>query len=132
MLETALLSDELGKKLTRRIDNDILTKQRRKESEKDIFDKKKVMEDVLDRTSIMALSKLINSGTISYVNGIVGSGKESKLYWAVDPSGNNDCHSKSYRKVRYYTVFKIHSSAYAYNQNQYSYYDMRTRSFLRN
>ncbi|MGQ0795409.1 MAG: serine protein kinase RIO, partial [Nitrosopumilaceae archaeon] len=89
MLETALLSDELGKKLTIRIDNEILIKQRRKESEKDIFDKKKVMEDVLDRTSIMALSKLINSGTISYVNGIVGSGKESKLYWAVDPCGNN-------------------------------------------
>src|SRR5207245_10028859 len=37
----------------------------------------------------MTISKLINSGTISYVNGVVGSGKESKMYWAVDPDGNN-------------------------------------------
>ncbi|HSF28308.1 MAG TPA: RIO1 family regulatory kinase/ATPase [Nitrosopumilaceae archaeon] len=89
MLEVALLSDELGKKLARRIDNDLLTKQRRGLSERDVFDKKKVMDDVLDKTAIMTLSKLINSGTISYVNGIIGSGKESKLYWAVDPAGNN-------------------------------------------
>src|SRR5437667_241797 len=89
MLEVALSSDELGKKLAKRIDNDLLTKQRRGVSQKDVFDKKKVMDDVLDKTSIMTLSKLINSGTISYVNGVVGSGKESKMYWAVDPDGNN-------------------------------------------
>jgi len=87
MLEVALSSDELGKKLARRIDNDLLTKQRRGVSQKDVFDKKKVMDDVLDKTSIMTLSKLINSGTISYVNGVVGSGKESKMYWAVDNNG---------------------------------------------
>lgn len=51
--------------------------------------KKKVMDDVLDKTSIMALSKLINSGTISYVNGVVGSGKEAKMYWAVDHDGKD-------------------------------------------
>jgi len=89
MLEVALLSDELGKKLARRIDNDLLTKQRRGASEKDVFDKKKVMDDVLDKTTIMTLSKLINSGTLSYVNGVVGSGKESKMYWAVDPDGKD-------------------------------------------
>ena len=89
MLEVALLSDELGKKLARRIDNEILTKARRGVSEKDVFDKKKVMGDVLDKTTIMTLSKLINSGTISYVNGVVGSGKESKIYWAVNHDGKD-------------------------------------------
>ncbi|HJU14773.1 MAG TPA: serine protein kinase RIO [Candidatus Nitrosotalea sp.] len=47
------------------------------------------MDDVLDKTSIMTLSKLINSHTISYVNGVVGSGKEAKMYWAVDDNGND-------------------------------------------
>ena len=89
MSELKASADELGKKLTRRIDNQLLKNERRGASARDIFDKRKVMEDVLDKTSIMALSKLINSGTISYVNGIVGSGKESKLYWAVDTKGND-------------------------------------------
>ena len=59
------MSDELGKKLARRIDHDLLTKERRGVSEKGVFDKRKVMDDVLDKTTIMILSKLINSGIIS-------------------------------------------------------------------
>ena len=83
------MSDEIGKKLTKRIDRELLTKERRGISEKGVFDKRKVMDDVLDKTTIMILSKLINSGIISYVNGIIGSGKESKMYWAVDPDGKD-------------------------------------------
>lgn len=84
-----MLSDELGEKLGRRIDRDLLAKERRGRSEKSVFDKIKVMDDVLDKTTIMTLSKLINSGIISYVNGVIGSGKESKMYWAVDPDGKD-------------------------------------------
>lgn len=84
-----MLSDELGKKLARRIDHDILVKERRGRSEKGVLDKIKVMDDVLDKNTIMTLSKLINSGIISYVNGVIGSGKESKMYWAVDPNGKD-------------------------------------------
>lgn len=83
------MSDELGKKLTKRIDRELLTKERRGVSEKSVFDKRKVMDDVLDKTTIMILSKLINSGILSYVNGVIGSGKESKMYWAVDPVGRD-------------------------------------------
>ncbi|MGB9002955.1 MAG: RIO1 family regulatory kinase/ATPase [Nitrosotalea sp.] len=89
MSESTLLPDDLGKKLAKRVDNQLLKNERRGTSEKDVFDKKKVMDDVLDRTSIMTLSKLINSGTIAYVNGVVGSGKEAKMYWAVDRDGND-------------------------------------------
>lgn len=89
MSESTLLPDDLGKKLAKRVDNHLLKNERRGTSEKDIFDKKKVMDDVLDRTSIMTLSKLINSGTIAYVNGVVGSGKEAKMYWAVDRDGKD-------------------------------------------
>ena len=89
MSESTLLPDDLGKKLAKRVDNHLLKNERRGTSEKDVFDKKKVMDDVLDRTSIMTLSKLINSGTIAYVNGVVGSGKEAKMYWAVDHDGKD-------------------------------------------
>ena len=83
------MSDNLRKKLEERIDRDLLAKERRGRSEKDVFDKSKVMDDVLDKTTIMTLSKLINSGIISYINGIIGSGKESKMYWAVDNDGKD-------------------------------------------
>ena len=83
------MSDKLGKNFSRRIDRDLLAKERRGRSEKGVLDKIKVMDDVLDKTTIMTLSKLINSGVISYVNGVVGSGKESKMYWAVDPHGKD-------------------------------------------
>lgn len=83
------MSDELGKKLAKRIDREVLANERRGRSEKGVLDKIKVMDDVLDKTTIMTLSKLINSGIISYVNGVVGSGKESKMYWAVDPDGKD-------------------------------------------
>lgn len=89
MSEVELLSDGFGKKLAKRIDNQLLKNKRRGASAKDVFDKNKVMDDVLDKTSIMTLSKLINSRTISYVNGVVGSGKEAKMYWAVDANGND-------------------------------------------
>lgn len=89
MSEVELLSDGFGKKLAKRIDNQLLKNKRRGTSAKDVFDKNKVMDDVLDKTSIMTLSKLINSRTISYVNGVVGSGKEAKMYWAVDTNGND-------------------------------------------
>jgi len=84
-----MLSDELEKKLAERIDLKVLANERRGRSHKGVFDRNKVVDDVLDKTTIMTLSKMINSGIISYVNGTVGSGKESKMYWAVDPKGRD-------------------------------------------
>ncbi len=84
-----ILSDELEKKLAKRIDRKVRANERREKSQKGVFDKNKVVDDVLDKTTIMTLSKMINSGIISYVNGTIGSGKESKMYWAVDPSGRD-------------------------------------------
>jgi RIO kinase 1 len=82
------LSDDLGKKLTKRIDYN-LTRKKKTSSEKDGFNRNKVIDDVLDKATMMTLYHMINAGTISYVNGVVGSGKESVTYWAVDPKGND-------------------------------------------
>ena len=80
-----MLTDELEKKLAKRIDGKLLEKERERKIEKDGFDKNKVIDEVFDKSTMMTLSGLKNSGIISYVNGAVGSGKESKTYWAVEP-----------------------------------------------
>jgi RIO kinase 1 len=80
---------ELHEKLERKMSNILAGKERGRRTAKDIFDKDKVLDAVFDKTTVMILSRMINNGIISYVNGAVGAGKESQLYWAVDPSGRN-------------------------------------------
>lgn len=82
------MSDKFEKKLSKRINYNSFSKKHRN-TIKDAFDKNKVIDEVLDKSTIMALSKMISQGTISYVNGAIGSGKESKTYWAVDPFGKD-------------------------------------------
>ena len=77
----------LQDKMARKMNLKLAGIQRGKRSEKDIFDKDKVLEAVFDKSTVMTLSRLINNGIISYVNGAVGAGKESQIYWAVDPTG---------------------------------------------
>ncbi len=83
------MSDELHKRLEKKIAGRLGEKDREKKSQKDGFNKNKVIDDVFDKSTVMTLSGLINSGIISYVNGAVGSGKESKTYWAVDRAGKD-------------------------------------------
>ena len=75
----------LHDKMAKRMHLKLTGKERGRKMEKGVFDKDKVLEAVFDKSSVMTLSKLINNGIISYVNGTVGAGKESQLYWAVDP-----------------------------------------------
>ena len=84
-----MLSDDIQERLEKKIEDRLVQKDREKKTEKDIFNKNKVISEVLDKSTIMTLSGMINDGTLSYVNGAVGSGKESKIYWAVDPSCND-------------------------------------------
>ncbi|MDX1533883.1 MAG: serine protein kinase RIO, partial [Nitrosopumilaceae archaeon] len=50
----------------------------------DGFKKNKVINEVLDKMTMLTLYDMINSHFISYVNGVVRAGKESVLFWAVD------------------------------------------------
>src|SRR3989442_15818791 len=83
-----MLSDDIQERLEKKIEDRLVQKDREKKTEKDIFNKNKVISEVLDKSTIMTLSGMISDGTLSYVNGAVGSGKESKIYW-VDPSGKD-------------------------------------------
>lgn len=53
----------------------------------DGFKKNKVVNEVLDKPTVMELYNLIKSHIISYVNGVVKAGKESVVFWG--KSGND-------------------------------------------
>ena len=63
--------------------------KQRKHPPEDGFNKNKVVNQVLDKTTMFTMYEMINAKIIAYVNGIVKAGKESVLFWAVDPKGND-------------------------------------------
>jgi RIO kinase 1 len=78
-----MLTDELNKKLEAKINSELISKSKRGKI-LDGFKKNKVINQVLDKTTMMTMYDMINSHIISYVNGIIKAGKESVLFWAVD------------------------------------------------
>ena len=49
----------------------------------DGFKKNKTVNEVLDKPTITSIYNMIKAQIISYVNGVVGAGKESVIFWAV-------------------------------------------------
>ena len=82
------MSDRIEEKLESKINLELVKKQRSKSLD-DGFKKNKVINEVLDKTTIFELYALIKSNIISYVNGAVKSGKESVVFWAVDQNQSN-------------------------------------------
>ena len=83
-----MLSDDIDRKLESKIEKKLISKLKKKQLD-DGFKKNKVINEVLDKPTIMTLYKMIRSHIISYVNGSVSSGKESLLFWAVDENNEN-------------------------------------------
>ncbi len=63
--------------------------KQRKHAPEDGFNKNKVVNQVLDKSTMFTMYEMINAKIIAYVNGIVKAGKESVLFWAVDPKGKD-------------------------------------------
>ena len=80
--------DNLSKKLESKIDNKLFSKSRKKTLD-DGFKKNKVVNEVLDKKTVMTLYHMITKKIISYVNGAISAGKESVVFWAVDNNSNN-------------------------------------------
>ena len=78
-----LLFDDLSRKIESKVDNKLISKSKRG-GLKDGFKKGKVVNEVLDKPTIMNLYKMITDHIIAYVNGSVSAGKESVLFWGVD------------------------------------------------
>ena len=67
------------RKLRRRIEHyEIHRLMREKRSEE-----MESLEEVFDRSTLMIVYRLLNRGYIKNINGVVRSGKESRLYWGV-------------------------------------------------
>jgi len=77
------MTDIISKKLESKIDRKLASKSKRKHLE-DGFKKGKVVNEVLDKPTVMTLYKMITDHIIAYVNGSVSAGKESLLFWGVD------------------------------------------------
>jgi len=77
------LSDDISRKLESQLDEKIFSQSKKKQL-KDGFKKNKVVNEVLDKSTVMTLYKLITDHIIAYVNGSISAGKESVVFWAVD------------------------------------------------
>ena len=77
------MSDRNEKKIESKINSELSKKQRSKSLD-DGFNKNKVINEVLDKSTVFELYGLIKAKIIAYVNGVVKAGKESVVFWAVD------------------------------------------------
>jgi len=82
------MSNNSEKKIELKIKSKLEQKKKKKTLD-DGFKKNKVVNEVLDKTTILQLYDLINSKIISYVNGVVKAGKESVVFWAKDYEDND-------------------------------------------
>ena len=80
--------NDLNRKLESKINRKLIEKSNRGKIF-DGFEKNKVVNEVLDKSTMLTLYNMINSHIISYVNGIVSAGKESVLFWAVNDKNEN-------------------------------------------
>ena len=82
------MSDDISRKLESKINKKLISKSKRKSLD-DGFKKGKVINEVLDKPTVMTLYKMISDHVVAYVNGSVSAGKESLLFWAVDEKEMN-------------------------------------------
>lgn len=52
-------------------------------------EEREVFEEVFDRQTRMVLYDLANTDAFSYLNGVISSGKEARVYWGVDSKGKD-------------------------------------------
>ena len=82
------MSTNSEKKIEFKIKSELEQKKKKKTLD-DGFKKNKVVNEVLDKITIMQLYSLITSKIISYVNGVVKAGKESVVFWGKDCEDND-------------------------------------------
>jgi RIO kinase 1 len=73
-------------KKVRRKEKSYETKQLMKDKRSDEYE---VLEEVLDRSTLITLYDFKSKGTISEIYGAVKAGKESKVYWGKDADGKD-------------------------------------------
>jgi len=62
---------------------------RRKERRLKDEERRKVVEEVFDYRTLLALHKLFSRGVLQRLYGVVAAGKEARVYWGVSPEGRD-------------------------------------------
>lgn len=81
--------EDIPARITKRVVYDLLRHEReqrvlrRHESDVEVF------EEVFDKPTLLTLYDLMNARVLAYLNGVVASGKESRVYWGVREDGSS-------------------------------------------
>jgi RIO kinase 1 len=70
---------------SRSLQEKILHSERERRYLRKDSDDRKVMEEVFDQATLLALKELISQKEILQLNGVVRAGKEARVYWGVGP-----------------------------------------------
>ncbi|NMJ86596.1 MAG: serine protein kinase RIO [Thaumarchaeota archaeon] len=87
--EPIVLDEDIPKKVMMKVTHNLtkIEKEqrilRRHESDREVF------EEVFDKSTLMILYHIMNTGIFSILNGVVASGKESRVYWGVTDKNKN-------------------------------------------
>ncbi|UCG45212.1 MAG: serine protein kinase RIO [Candidatus Bathyarchaeota archaeon] len=73
----------------RKVDKKLLRKEKLYETKRLMKEKRseelEVLEEVLDRSTLMTIYGFLNKGIIDEIHGVVKAGKEARIYWGRDP-----------------------------------------------
>ncbi len=77
--------------LRKRVDRKLYRKERRYETEQLMKEKRseelEALEEVFDRSTLMVVYDFMNRGVINEIHGVVSAGKESRVYWGKNSTG---------------------------------------------
>jgi RIO kinase 1 len=72
----------------KKVDKKLLRKEKMYETKRLMKEKRSeeldVLEEVLDRSTLMTIYDFLNKGTIDEIHGVVKAGKEARIYWGRD------------------------------------------------
>jgi RIO kinase 1 len=75
----------------RKVEEKLLRREKRYDIERRMREKRseeyEVLEEVFDKSTLMTIYQFMNTGAIKKVQGIVNSGKESRIYLGIAPEG---------------------------------------------
>lgn len=82
------MSEELPKNISKKIAHGLLRVEKEQRILRSHESERAVFEEVFDKATLMTLYDIMNAGIFNRLNGVVASGKESRIYWGVT-AGNN-------------------------------------------
>ena len=75
------MSDKVDEKLKRREERYDRERRVRIQSSED----KETLEEVFDKRTLLTIMKILNTGKLREITGVVKAGKESRVYHGIDP-----------------------------------------------